>query len=563
MVWAASGFAQQPAPDPGQAEAVTRDEPATFRVRTNLVLAPVVVRDRQGRAAGNLQREDFQLFDRGKAQVITKFSVETRAAKPTAGPAAAAKRAGDLTSDTTPDAVPERFIAYVFDDIHLEFADLARSRDAAGRLLDTLESSARAGIFTTSGRTALDFTDDRPKLRETLSHLRLSGASNATVECPDVSHYLADMILNKDDKQALAIAIDEALACLGLDPGVPGAVAFATDAAKGAANRALAAGDAESRLALGCLRNVVRRMAVLPGQRAVIVVSPGFLTPNDYSSLGEVIDRAIQSNVRISALDARGLYVVEPGGSTAKRVLSTDALMMVRKANYDSASASMQADALGSLADGTGGDFFHNSNDLDRGFNLLAAPPEYRYLLGFSPEGLKSDGSFHALKITVKGLRGASIRARRGYYAPKIETDPAQTAKQEIEDALFSREEIHDIPVELKTQFFKVSETAAKLSIVARMDVKHLKYRKIDGRNRNSLTIVTALFDRQGNYVEAVQKLVEMRLRDTTIEAGQGPQIAVKTSFDLKPGTYLVRLVVRDAEGQAMAAQSSVADIPY
>jgi hypothetical protein len=35
----------------------------------------------------------------------------------------------------------------------------------------------------------------------------------------------------------------------------------------------------------------------------------------------------------------------------------------------------------------------------------------------------------------------------------------------------------------------------------------------------------------------------------------------LKSSFDVKPGRYIVRLVVRDADGQ-LAAQSSAVEIP-
>jgi hypothetical protein len=52
-----------------------------------------------------------------------------------------------------------------------------------------------------------------------------------------------------------------------------------------------------------------------------------------------------------------------------------------------------------------------------------------------------------------------------------------------------------------------------------------------------------------------------MRLRDETLEGKLQQGITVRTSFDVKPGSYMVRLVVRDAEGQLMSAQNGVVEI--
>jgi hypothetical protein len=52
-----------------------------------------------------------------------------------------------------------------------------------------------------------------------------------------------------------------------------------------------------------------------------------------------------------------------------------------------------------------------------------------------------------------------------------------------------------------------------------------------------------------------------MRLRDETLEKKLGSGLTVRTTFDVKPGTYLVRLVVRDAEGQMMAAKNGSVEI--
>src|SRR5689334_19306001 len=58
------------------AELSTRDAPAVFTARVNLVLVPVVVRDKNGKAVGTLRQEDFLLTEKGKPQIITKFSIE-------------------------------------------------------------------------------------------------------------------------------------------------------------------------------------------------------------------------------------------------------------------------------------------------------------------------------------------------------------------------------------------------------------------------------------------------------------------------------------------------------
>src|ERR1035438_9576668 len=121
----AVGQTQQPA-----TEVVQRDEPATFKTRVNLVMVPVVVRDKTGKAAGTLKKEDFQLFDKGKLQEITRFSIE----KP--GENEGAVKTADINAGegkSTAPEMPDRFVAYVFDDIHINFGDLARTREAAVR----------------------------------------------------------------------------------------------------------------------------------------------------------------------------------------------------------------------------------------------------------------------------------------------------------------------------------------------------------------------------------------------------------------------------------------------
>jgi hypothetical protein len=230
-------------------------------------------------------------------------------------------------------------------------------------------------------------------------------------------------------------------------------------------------------------------------------------------------------------------------------------------AQYRQAEAIANADVLSELSYSTGGTFFHNNNDLDKGLQQLVTPPEYSYLLAFTPQNLKFDGRFHNVKVTVKGPQKLAVQTRKGYYAPKQAVGEAEQAKQQIQDEVFSQEELHDLPVEMHTQFFKTGDEQAKLSVLVKLDVRHLHYRKANGRNNGNLTVVSALFDRNGNFVTGMQKVVQMHWKDETLDSKLASGVTLKNSFDVKPGSYLVRLVVRDDEGQ-LAAQNGAIEIP-
>ena len=538
----------------------SHDEPALFKARVNLVMVPVVVRDRKGNAVGNLKQEDFQLFDKGKPQYIARFSMERAGGRLIKAGGGGVQATGpDKLVAGKPADLPDRFIAYLFDDVHMKFGDLARSRDAAGRHVDEgLRTTDRAAIYTTSGQTIQDFTDDRKLLHEALGQLRMRPVTGqGGNRCPNMTYYMADMIQNKHDSTVLGAATLDVMSCQNLDPSQ---YPQAQQIAQQAAQQELSLGDHETRLAMGVIKDLIRRMAAMPGQRSIILVSNGFVTLTEHSSdKTEIMDRAIRANVLINALDARGLYTDMPDITRQGTNFRTETVLaqMQRESNR------AQSDVMAELAAGTGATFFQNNNDLDAGFARLVSAPEYYYLLAFSPQNLKMDGSFHALKVTLKNVKDVSASARTGYYAPRHLENAIETAKREIEEALFSREEMSDIPVEMHTQFFKVSADAAKVALVIKVDVKRLKFRKEADRNCDELTVVAGLFDRNGVYATGIQKKLEMRLKDETVEKRLDGGLTLRSSFDVKPGTYSVRLVVRDLEGQQMSAQNSAVEIPY
>jgi hypothetical protein len=199
---------------------------------------------------------------------------------------------------------------------------------------------------------------------------------------------------------------------------------------------------------------------------------------------------------------------------------------------------------------------------VDEGLREAGAAPAITYLLGFSPQNLKLNGTFHTLKVTFAQKNNYKIQARRGYFAPRKVEDPAEAAKQEIQEALFSQDEVRDLPVDLHTQFYKTGDFQARLAVLTHVDIKGVHFRKADGRTRDDLTVATAIFDENGNYVTGGEKIIEMKLLDHTYDRLMQSGLNLKSSFELKPGSYLVRQVVRDSEGSQLAARNGAVVIP-
>lgn len=539
-----------------------QDTGTTFKLRVNLVQVHVIVRDAAGKPVENLRKEDFQLYDSGKLQAITTFGTETAKSRKERAEAAAKTQTGEGETPAGGSvSLPERFVALTFDDIHLRMEDAASVRVAAERFLDAMSPGDRIGIFSTSGQLTQDFTSDKAALKQKLlGVLPRDLTGSHMTDCPDVSHYMADQIENKHDSQAFAVVVQETLQCMfGGDQRMLGA---AQAAAESAVMRALNAGDSNNDFTYRQLEAVLRALAAKPGERVLLLASPGFLITTEMLDANGIVDRANRANIVINALDARGLYAPEPGGDIARQNSDTP-MTAGYKSTYRLAEESELQFVLMDMAYGTGGIFFHNSNDLEGGLKLAGGVPEVSYVLGFSPQNQKMDGKYHTLKVTLAQKQKYAIQARRGYYAPKKLDDPREMEKQEIQEALFSQDEIHDLPLSLQTQYFKTGDTDARLSVVSHLELEGMHFRKAEGRNLDNLTVATAVFDENGNFITGGEKLVKMRLLDATFEKLSRTGLTVKSSFAVKPGKYMIRQVVRDSEGAQMTARNGTVVIPY
>ncbi len=393
----------------------SQDTPAKIVVNVNRVFVPVVVRDKQGHAVADLKKEDFQVFDGGKPQAISGFLVEKR--EVTKGAPASATPVSTPNAPPQVAVLPNRITVYLFDDLHLSAADLAYLKKIDAKALDgALVDSDMAAVVSISGKVNSGLTRDRAKLHDAIMSLEpRSLFTSSAGECPKIEYYEADLIENKHDSTAFANALAQVFAC---DPALDRQrdLEVAQGMVESAARRVLMVGEQDVHVTLAAIKEFVRIMSKLPGQRILILVSPGFISiaPEALSLESQIMDLAVQSGVTINALDARGLYtgVTDISERGAGQIIDPTRLAAMTRAEG----------VMSELANGTGGAFFHNSNDLGAGFKSLTDAPEVVYVLELSLDSVKPDGSYHRVKVKVD-RDGMQIQARQGYSAPKRETN--------------------------------------------------------------------------------------------------------------------------------------------
>jgi VWFA-related protein len=533
----------------------TVEQTTSFQVKVNLVEVRVVVRNAQGKAIGDLKQDDFILLDDKKPQTITRFSIERNEPATT--------KPGATESLTPSDEVRSHLagswrLAYLFDDFNATPNDLTNARKAADQAIDSLAPGELLGIFTLSGQGTQDFTGDKERLRAAVQQLQpRPQAGSRPGACPPIDYYIADQIVNYSDARALNMVTAEVLACQFEGHANDAAQPLARQAAQ----REVSLGESQGNLALHTFNDVVRHVSSFAGQRTLVFLSPGFYVGRpQQAALTDSLDRAIRSGVVVSTLDLRG---VAPGplfGTDISEKGSGTAIASADMLQYKQSSNLAQSDPLMQMANATGGKYLHNTNDISGGLSNMSAPPEVSYLLGFTPQNMQNDGKFHTLKVELKQTPGYTVQARKGYYAPSPGGSSEQV-KREVAEAVFAHDEIHELPLRVQTQFFRAGDNTAKVLVLVHVDVRHMQFKKSDGRNLNELTIVSAVFDRNANFVTAKSSTVKMHIKDETLDTKLNSGITVKSNFDVNPGSYLVRVVARDEQGK-MLTQNEVVDIP-
>jgi VWFA-related protein len=562
----------------GQANTTSTENQAPFqlKINSNLVVVRVVVRDTQNKPVENLKKEDFNLFDRGKKQSITQFAAETPGSRPSS-PAPATTSEQPAIAASSASVMPRRFLALYFDDLNTSASDLIRARDAADHYLAAnLHPGDRVGIFT-SGTSLSDFTDDPKQIHEALFKLHANPLSlnlAKSQDCPDLSDYQAQQIIDyefDENIDAWVIAIDQALndpKCVRVPKGPHEPELYIANLARTVIEQALT----QSRANLQKLDQVVKYVSQMPGQRTVLLVSPGFLSRSEQSQLDAVIDRALRSQVVISSLDPKGLANVTREGDASRNYLPAATLAVGKTQGLDSQREVEVQDVLAEVAQGTGGEFVHNNNDLQAGFAAFAPAPAY--YLAFDPTDMKQDGKFHELKVELaEKHKGFSVQARRGYFAPGKNAEPGDLARQvgasesdaqaqeQIREAVQSKTDLQQLPVTMDVRVSSTKTEDRALALTAHLDPNSLHFRKDGQRNLDNVTFVFAIFDAKDNMIQLQKGQAKMDVSDAELQAILRAGLKMDSTFQLKPGIYRVREVVTDSEEHHVTAVSRTVDV--
>jgi VWFA-related protein len=549
------------------------EAPAGLRVQSNMVEVGVVVRDAKGKPVAGLRQGDFQVFDNGKLQNVSLFSVESAGGN---APAEAPGAGGAPGASAPPPPGPEsarraRYVALFFDDRNLGMSDLVSARTAAqGFIREHLQPGDRVGIFTSSSNVTLEFTEDAAKMQDSLARLRTQArrADNGPGSCPRISPFQAYLIVNHLDQNAHDLAFEQAVQCNCRGPRDASCIRMQENVVQEQARVTLSLADQFSQDTLGAVQNVIEYLGKMRGRRLLLLTSSGFLTnslPVQHKQ-DKLVDAALRAGVVINSLDAKGLVAEAPGGNLA----DGPPIVLAQRSDltaYAVSLASQQREALNDpmaiLAEGTGGRFFHNSNDISGGLRELASAPEVTYLLGFLPEGLKADGKFHKLEVKVVPAGHYSLNARRGYYAPAPAKEGSGASPTEkLHAAVLSAEDLADVTAQVATQPDKREDGEPVLRVKIHVDVRDFTFQKRGDRHVQSLHIITALFDLQGKYLAGVEASVNFALTDGNLAWLSERGFEESVTLQAPPGSYRLREVVQEAIQGKLAALSRPVEIP-
>lgn len=551
--------AQSPAPTPPPADQLS------FGAEVEQVLVDAVVVDKKGAPITGLTRDDFIVREDGNPQELSTFQPVDLPDNP---PPETPLRRPAVSSNDSPAARTQRTFVVLFDDVHLTPFQARRARPA---VVEFLKNGVREGdrVTVVAAGGGAWWSARMLAGREELLKLvgRLDGRLIPDTSPERMTDYEAMRIHTFSDQQVmervrrrfesrgLAPRSDSELENPGGDPLV-----------RGRASEIYFQSVSRNRITLEVLERVIRSMEPVRGRKTVILVSQGFIYDPNLDEFKTVVQVARRSNVAIYFLDTRGLGGLPDFASAefGEPIDNRD----IGAAFTETFEASAGSE---SLAADSGGFSVANTNDLAKGIKRIADESRAYYLLGYTPKNEKRDGRFRKIEVKLKNGRGLTVRARKGYYAPldgerrasdddkkkKLPYDP------DIQGALDSPFERQDVP--LRMAAYVHDETLlgkANTVVAADVDVRRLQLEEKDGRIAGTLEFLLVVAHRESGEYFRYDQAVEMKLLPETYQRLKQSWYTIAREFELAPGGYQAKIVVRDKKSGRVGSLTHDFDVP-
>lgn len=526
--------------------------PATpvFKAKTDLVLIPVSVRDKSGKHIAGLKQDAFTVRQDGKEQKVAIFEEISTVAKP----ATRLKLPPNAFTNTLADAQQRRVVIIALDTINTDFGDQAYARrELIKYLSEQVQTDSLLCLITMSrGGVKLvhDFTRD-PKLLVAALHKARGTSSQAE------SQGLADPLI--DALQNDLIFQNE------------------VDAIKSfvEAQSEMQRNDWRMQvlITLDALNQISQAFAGVPGKKSLLWATGSFpfqfTDPNEAQNkpqFAEILpeyERTWQllnnANIAVYPIDARGL--VNAGLPPASAHLTSRGLNSYTQTAMNKHLQSVAA--MQTVAGMTGGRAFYNTNDLGAAFRRATEDSESYYLLGYYHDNTDSKPGWRQLKVAVQAEH-VDVHSRTGFYVAKAPKNPDDARKQDMRLALSSPLEYTGVPMALQWLSGATSETNSPESSAKGSDKKDSNPEKkkvlfqlllgansieidSDDSNHMRFDVFGLVTDHEGKQVAQVGQTIESHLKPDGVKQMTESGLTYKNAFQVPPGDYTARVVVRDA----------------
>ena len=316
---------------------------------------------------------------------------------------------------------------------------------------------------------------------------------------------------------------------------------------------------ARNRATLDLLARAVDSLRLAPGRKAAILLSKGFIYDTNLRGFKDVSRAAREANVAIFFVDARGLEA-GTSQSAAEAIGQTDA----RDIGWATAGIELEAAGAVTVAEETGGFAVRNTNDLSAGIRRIADESRSYYLVGYTPRESRRDGRFHKIQVRVN-RPGLTVRARKGYCAPDDREPRLVEAglDPDVLRALDAPRDLGDVPVRAAALVFgpRTAETASVM-IAAEIDVRRFAFEPANDRLADVMEFGVAVTHLETGAVSRSAQTVDMAVRPETLLALEKTWYPLSREFQLPPGPYAARVVVRDRRGDRIGSVTHRFEVP-